>query len=204
MVIYECIISGPESGACWLSDTVLVGVLVNPVPALSLSHEPLNGSAIVLGTPITIVSRTSTINPVRYRYSMSNSLINPLIYYDDFDGDEYEYKIYEFTAGENNEVEVVIINEYGCETRGIEQFMATYDLPNTITPKSETEKNRILLKGYNIQVFNRWGSELYRGTEGWDGKYKGSYVAAGTYFYVLKYEQNGKIIEVKNTVFVKY
>ncbi|MDR2293279.1 MAG: gliding motility-associated C-terminal domain-containing protein [Prevotellaceae bacterium] len=56
-----------------------------------------------------------------------------------------------------------------------------------------------------MQVFNRLGSELYKGTGGWDGKYKGTLVASGTYFYVLRYTQpNGKILELKQSVFVKY
>jgi gliding motility-associated-like protein len=192
-VTYEYIILG--TGACSVPDTVLVEVIVNPVSLLQLSHYPPDGSAIVLGTPITI--RADGMGaPVRsYGFDYGNGIM-PMI------GILNEYPIVDFIAGVYNEVEVVIINEYGCETQGVERFMATYALPNTITPKSG-ENNR-LLNGYNLQVFNRWGSELYKGDEGWDGTYKGAYVASGTYFYVVKYEQDGKLIEVKNTVYVKY
>jgi gliding motility-associated-like protein len=75
-------------------------------------------------------------------------------------------------------------------------------MPNVITPKASMNKK--LLEGYDIQVFNRLGSELYHGTDGWDGTYKGAYVAAGTYFYVLRYKQGDKDMTLKHSVFVKY
>lgn len=38
-------------------------------------------------------------------------------------------------------------------------------------------------------IFSRWGVELFHWTslqDGWDGKYKGSYVAPGVYYYIIK------------------
>jgi gliding motility-associated-like protein len=180
-----------------VTDTVTVVVL--PKLPLTLTHYPTDGSIITFGTPITIVSNTTPNIYVKYRYSVGNTLI----YKDDPDGGEYEYKIFEFNDGEFNTVQVTAINEYGCEVTGTEIFRASYNLPNLITPNENTNKR--LLKNYDIQVFNRWGSELYHGKDGWDGTYRGSLVPAGTYLYILKYKQpNGNVLIMKHSVFVKY
>ena len=36
---------------------------------------------------------------------------------------------------------------------------------------------------YSVEIFNRLGVLLYKGNNGWDGKYKGNYVQPGVYFY---------------------
>ena len=43
------------------------------------------------------------------------------------------------------------------------------------------------MQGYNIEVFDRNGIALYKGTDGWDGIYKGKWMEPDTYFYVLEY-----------------
>jgi gliding motility-associated-like protein len=42
----------------------------------------------------------------------------------------------------------------------------------------------------NISIWNRWGIEVYRSDRylnDWDGKYKGSPLPDGTYYYVLQF-----------------
>jgi gliding motility-associated-like protein len=197
LVAYEYIIGG--SGACSLSDTVIIEVLVYPVSRLTLSHYPGNGSVVVLGTPITIVSEPSGALVTNYIFRDERGRSFTVI---DSVG-SCEFLIYDFDEGVVNSIEITAENEYGCTVTGIETFEALYNLPNVITPR-ETTNNR-LLRNYDVQVFSRWGSELYRGTDGWDGSYKGSPVASGTYFYVLRYVQpGGKSILLKRSVFVKY
>ncbi|MCF8235512.1 MAG: gliding motility-associated C-terminal domain-containing protein [Bacteroidales bacterium] len=62
--------------------------------------------------------------------------------------------------------------------------------------------NDLFLKGYEITVFDRWGKELYKGMDGWDGNFNGNKVAAGTYFFIRHIRDNsGNIVnEHKGTV----
>lgn len=62
--------------------------------------------------------------------------------------------------------------------------------------------NDLFLKGYEITVFDRWGKELYKGKDGWDGNYNGNKVAAGTYFFIRHIRDNsGNIVnEYKGTL----
>jgi len=65
--------------------------------------------------------------------------------------------------------------------------------PNAFTPNGDGVNDIFHIKGYDIKemhckIINRWGQLLYEWadlTGGWDGKYKGMYVSAGTYFYIV-------------------
>ncbi len=94
-----------------------------------------------------------------------------------------------------------------------------YEIPNVFSPgctegindiwkvwSSETSSNKKpkSLIEFHCWIFNRWGTMVYEFTDpegGWDGKYRGSYVDTGVYFYVItatgsdgiKYKRRGDI-----------
>jgi hypothetical protein len=179
---------------CPTSVTDTVTVVVLPKGRLTLTHTPENGSMITLGTPIIITAILDDVSAKSYTFIYANDVSEQL---------SNQYEIFLFNEEGVNEVNVQVENEYGCILTGTETFTAKYNLPNTITPNEN--QNNILLKGYDIQVFNRWGSQLYKGKDGWDGKYKETLVASGTYLYAVKITQpNGKVLTLKRTVYVKY
>lgn len=75
-------------------------------------------------------------------------------------------------------------------------------VPNVFSPEGSPGVNDQFKVAYRsithfkAWVFNRWGSVLYHWTDpskGWDGKYRGKYVPAGAYYYVIEYrDSNGK------------
>ena len=69
------------------------------------------------------------------------------------------------------------------------------EVPNLITPDSPSGSNQVFkvkyqsLVSFEMWVYNRWGQQLFRTkdpSEGWDGKYNGSTVPTGAYYYVIK------------------
>lgn len=69
------------------------------------------------------------------------------------------------------------------------------ECPNAFSPANEDGVNDIWKVSYQsiisfeCHIFNRWGTKIISFTnpaEGWDGKYKGSFVPSGVYFYVIK------------------
>jgi gliding motility-associated-like protein len=84
----------------------------------------------------------------------------------------------------------------GCTTTA-SVFVKTSVPPTAFTPDGD-QINDVFMAGYHIIVYNRWGKELYRGDQGWDGTYQGKRVAPGTYYYVnLIYNQDGKVALTK-------
>lgn len=69
------------------------------------------------------------------------------------------------------------------------------EVPNLITPDSPSGSNQVFkvkyqsLVEFELWVFNRWGQELFHTkdpSEGWDGKFNGSTVPTGAYYYLVK------------------
>ena len=69
-------------------------------------------------------------------------------------------------------------------------------VPNVFTPEGSPGINdefRVTYKSilrFRAWIFNLWGTELFQWTDpsqGWDGKYRGQYVPAGAYYYVIEY-----------------
>lgn len=84
----------------------------------------------------------------------------------------------------------------GC-TVTTSMFVKTSVPPNAFTPDGD-QINDLFMAGYHIIVYNRWGKELYRGDQGWDGTYNGKRLPTGTYYYVnLIYNQDGKVVLTK-------
>ena len=84
-------------------------------------------------------------------------------------------------------------------------------MPNAFAPLG---KNNIFspilnvegVKTFSFVIFNRWGEQIFSSdtpTDGWDGKYKGTYVQQGAYAYVVNVtDDSGKHIQAKGTVMV--
>jgi gliding motility-associated-like protein len=190
-VIYALTLETPY---CPLPVTVDLQVVVLPKGKLTLSHSPENGSKVILGTPITITATLEGSSAYEYIFTYGNDVKKQT---------DNQYNIFLFNETVVNEVHVHVENEYGCILTGTETFTAEYNVPNLITPNEN--QNNILLQGYDIQVFNRWGSQLYKGKDGWNGTYKGTLVASGTYLYVVHITQpDGKQLTLKRSVYVKY
>lgn len=102
------------------------------------------------------------------------------------------------------QVVVNVVTPLGCsQTDTMRLRTPDVDLPNVLTP-NEDGYNDVLLAGYDLKVYNRWGNLLYFGQEGWDGKYKNRFVSPGTYFYVVKITHtDGSISDYKRSVTVK-
>ena len=86
-------------------------------------------------------------------------------------------------------------------------------IPNVFTPNADQNNDRFQpfvenwhgIHSHHISVFNRWGEKVWESDhfeEGWDGKRNGSYVAEGTYFWILevKYGLSEASMELKGTV----
>jgi gliding motility-associated-like protein len=70
------------------------------------------------------------------------------------------------------------------------------EIPNAFSPGVTPGINDIFrvrcksVMDFRGSIFNRWGTELFRWTDpsqGWDGTYRGKYVPAGAYYYLIEY-----------------
>ncbi|MDR1667681.1 MAG: gliding motility-associated C-terminal domain-containing protein [Bacteroidales bacterium] len=95
---------------------------------------------------------------------------------------------------EHGQYILTVTDGWGCSithTLLIGEPLVIDNLPNVFTPNGDGV-NDLFLQNFNIEVYNRWGMLLYKGRDGWDGRYKGKLMPAGTYFYILTDDDTGK------------
>ena len=111
--------------------------------------------------------------------------------------------LYYGDAGQlSDTVIVVAYTETGCsDTKSI--YIELKDAPNAFTPNGDGINDRFLT-GHNITVYSSWGGEIYKGDSGWDGRFNGSLVVPGTYYYIRHiYNADGAILKtIKGSVTV--
>ena len=64
---------------------------------------------------------------------------------------------------------------------------ASVSIPNVFTPNGDGINDVFLSNTPNVTIIilNRWGQQLYSGSDGWDGTSNGKEMSAGTYFYII-------------------
>jgi gliding motility-associated-like protein len=82
----------------------------------------------------------------------------------------------------------------------------SFTIPNAFTPNNDGVNDYFNVHGQNIKtingkIFNRWGEELFDWNDlnsGWNGKYKGTDVSDGVYFYIIEITYNDGKTEEKH------
>lgn len=133
-----------------------------------------------------------------WRFYTAGNESNPSIVRYDEDTD------YTFTTSGTMYVELLISFVHGQDTIEFEMdepFTVTVsesvlEFPNVFTPNGDGINDIFCAKdgyqsivSFQAAIFNRWGRKLYEWNDpagGWDGKFNGSDVPAGAYYFVLK------------------
>ena len=83
------------------------------------------------------------------------------------------------------------------------------DIPNVFTPNADGINDEWIIEHIDmfpeahIYVFNRWGQLLYKGRGNdapWDGRFRGHYVPAGVYTYIVELDEDMEKFEGTVTV----
>ncbi len=103
-----------------------------------------------------------------------------------------------YTSKGSFTVKLTATNKNACtNTISLGKLVLRYDvtifIPNTFTPNGDGINDFFSvkitnLKEYRIQIFNRYGQQLYEAKDilkRWDGLFNGSPVPVGTYYYVI-------------------
>ena len=161
-------------------------ITINALPMLTLTNDH-SGLTIYDGEIVTFTAQPSGYN--NYTFSINNFVVQ-----------SGTSNLYITNSLSNNDTLTVIVSNGSCENLSNSEIVNVNLTPNAFTPDNDGV-NDLFLKGVELQIVNRWGQELYSGTDGWDGKFKGEEVSAGTYFYIItKYDLNNNSKKEKGSV----
>jgi len=115
---------------------------------------------------------------------------------------ELSFRVGVITPGTLRNTANVIATEndpvHANNTASSEPMVVTdkFMIPKVITPNGNGKNDRFVIPGVpatsrmEINIFNRWGSEVYR-SKNYDNRWDGTGLSAGVYYYVLKIISGG-------------
>jgi gliding motility-associated-like protein len=176
-----------DNYGCTASDDVLV--TVNDNPLVGLTSDLLDNTGY-LGCNITFTADPNYYNS--YQFFVDNDPVQ--------NGSQY---IYQTSISSISQMAVYVTAENNnCYSTSDTLYINIKPISNAFTPDNDGV-NDVFLRGIQMKIINRWGESIYEGREGWDGKYEGKVVSAGTYFYIISLpEKEGTFKELKGAVTV--
>jgi len=122
-------------------------------------------------------------NGVKYSWNMGDGLIET------GSSIQHNYSIIGGTKEYN--ITLTAINKNGCINTASKSIEVIPFVPNIFSPNGDGV-NDFFMKGYDIQIYDRNGTVLYKGTFGWNGTYENKKLDNDTYFYLLRYTDRNK------------
>lgn len=173
-----------DANGCSASDEVQV--TVNPIPVVTISSNP-TGIAYV-GQIITFTASPDGYSTYTF-YIDGSQVQNGVLNY------------YQTISLTNGQVVTVTANDNGCTSNAVASVdIIIKEISNAFTPDGDG-KNDVFAKGLDLTILNRWEQTLYQGTDGWDGKFNGTLVSPGTYFYIIRLpDLTGEVKILKGSV----
>jgi len=97
-----------------------------------------------------------------------------------------------------NEYKIILTatNMSGCTSTSTKTVDIIFFVPNFFSPDGNGI-NDIFMPDVELEIFNRNGISLYKGTSGWDGNYQGKKMPDDTYFYAIIYKNKNGQTEIK-------
>ena len=154
-------------------------VIVNPVPALTLIPDIV----VLVGGQITLPAKVTT-DSLTYQWTPSTGLdhdniLNPIA-----------------RPNDNTIYKLVVTNAMGCSVAAqISVTVLKYPvIPNAFTPNGDGINDAWNIQYLNeypnctVNIFNRYGEKVFSENGygiAWDGKYHGSDLPQGTYYYII-------------------
>jgi gliding motility-associated-like protein len=159
-----------------------------------VTEFPLPDVAFSL-SPYTINSKHNTIScSIPYQSGVSN-------YWDLGDGSTGTSTSFTHAYNVSNDIleytiTLTATTENGCSDSLSQVIDVVPFIPNVFTPNTDGV-NDVFMPNIDLEIFDRNGIRLYKGSEGWDGKYNGKAMVADTYFYQVSYQDRNNKTQYK-------
>ncbi len=100
-------------------------------------------------------------------------------------------------------IKLTATNANGCVNSTTQTVDIVPFIPNVFTPNGDGVNERFVTN-MDLQIIDRYGTLIYKGTDGWDGRYQGKLMDNDAYFYLIHYtDKYGKTHTLKGTVTLK-
>lgn len=168
-------VAGENARGC--KKSLIFNVTAHPLPAVNFSVSP-----DVIDSKHNIVHGTiPDESGTEYAWNMGDSS------FESGSGIQHSYVV------SNNILEYMITliatTAYGCTDSSFKYVDVVPFVPNVFTPNGDGI-NDVFMEGFDLEIVDRNGSQIYKGFAGWDGRYNGQPADPDTYFYLIYYKDS--------------
>jgi gliding motility-associated-like protein len=202
--LYSICLTSISADGCTSTISLTDSVEIYPVPVANFTFDP---SSTTMTNPFINVTSTS-IGAFQWQWDFdSNGTIDATT----------ENAGFEFMEAGTYNVELTVINEFGCESTIIYPYdvlpVQNIYVPNTFTPDGDAVNDFFYVDGiglnrehFDLYIFNRWGDliwEAHNPDLKWDGKHNNELVQQDVYVWLLKTRDiDGKTVTLRGHVTV--
>jgi len=199
---YPISLTTTNQSLCSRMETKLNHIDVFEIPVADFEADP--SETIVDDGIINFINNSTSQDIMTYHWN-----------FDDGDSSTVKNPEHEYDTEGIYTVILVATTSNGCYQEFSSDVIVHPDFsvypPNAFTPNGDGENDVFYIKGtgvstYYIRIFSRWGELVFESNnleDCWDGTYKGSVVAGGTYVYNINYRNMlDKDYNIKGTVTV--
>ena len=110
----------------------------------------------------------------------------------------YSYSINDINEGDKTNFTNLDAGIFNFKVTDVNNCSATasaevqnFQTPTIFTPNDDGH-NDFFMKGKPVEIFDRNGTLIHKGNDGWDGRYKGQLVRPAIYFYIVTFPDGFK------------
>jgi len=183
-------VTGMNKRGCEKTDTVNITEILLPTLDFSLSDTTVDTRHNK------ITCEVSAPQPgVDYKWDMGDGTIENETHF------EHTYNVSNATT--DYLITLTATNSNGCTSSMTKMINVVLFIPNIFSPNGDGV-NDVFMPDVELEIFNRNGMTLYKGTTGWDGIYNSRKMSDDTYFYALSHkDKNGKVQMKQGYVILK-
>ncbi len=174
-----------NSGDC--DSLYVLYATVIATPEVTLSYSSPSFQDVLVLSPVTLTATPSYYDDYKF-------VINEITVYQGRNAEVVTQNGVNY-GGRDNYARVEVTDATGCRNADSAHFTVKVIMPNAFSPDGDGV-NDVFLKGFDLKIFNRYGHVLYRGFDGWNGKYSANDMPTGTYFYEVKLKVDDNKTEV--------
>ena len=182
-------VTGVSKRGC--EKTISMKITETQLPSVDFSVYP----ATVDTRHNTVKCSVSSLLGVDYKWDMGDG-------YFEYGSDiQHSYTVSNALTG--YKITLTATNIVGCVNSAEKSVDIVLFVPNIFSPNGDGV-NDVFMPDVEMEIFDRNGVSLYKGTSGWDGNFHGSKMPDDTYYYAITWkDKNGKSQLQKGYVILK-
>jgi gliding motility-associated-like protein len=175
-------VKGSNQRGCIKS--LLYNVMEYPIPKIDFSLSP--GSIDAKHSIINCIIPEET--GVKYTWYMGDGSSEI--------GSSIKHTYYITNSVLDYKIRLLATSSHNCTDSSLKSVDVVPFIPNVFSPNGDGI-NDVFMKGFQLEIVDRNGLQIFKGNNGWDGRHNGEPADPDTYFYLVYYRDSNETMHTR-------